>query len=590
MVAVGGWLRLSDANWDRGNHLHPDERYLSIVADQVKWPHSVGAYLDVSRSPLSPYNTDAGQSYVYGTLPLFATKLVAGVVNRDDYGHLNLVGRRLSAVLDLGTTILVFLLARLVLARAGRSEAVAAGLAAAAAYALSVTAIQISHFATTDSWLVFFGTLTFYLACRAVAAPLRAQRFELGWIAVGAAFGLAVACKASGLLGALAIVVALGGRAMLGARIGGAREAAIRTAAAVAAVSVPAYLCFRLVSPYAFQSSFWLNPSISHAYRAALDAQQAALDGKILAPPGYQWLLSARVWDPLKNLIVWQLGFPLGAAAAFGLAILGIDLVRRLLVLLRQRVAPDVEVIAATVLLMLVGTVLLQFFWFATLFAHSGRYLVSLVPLLAVAAAYGLVRILASRPWLLLTAAGVILASTGIYAFGFHTVYERTNTRVAGSDWIVRHAPPGSAIANEHWDDSLPLGGDFAGFRGVTLPVFDPDDNTKLAKLGGALSEADYYVVSSPRAWRTIGRLPERFPLMVRFYRQLFAGRLGFERVASFEVEPRVLGFDLDDLGAEEAFWVYDHPPVAIFRRTRRFSVARLSHVLCKPAIAGVCG
>jgi hypothetical protein len=88
----------------------------------------------------------------------------------------------------------------------------------------------------------------------------------------------------------------------------GAREAAIRLAAAAAATAVPAYLCFRLVSPYAFQSSFWLNPTISHAYRAALASQQAALDGKYLAPPGYQWLLSTRVWDPLKNLVVWQLG------------------------------------------------------------------------------------------------------------------------------------------------------------------------------------------------------------------------------------------------------------------------------------------
>jgi hypothetical protein len=47
VLAVGGWLRLSDSNWDAGHHLHPDERYLSIVADNLKWPHSIGAYLDV---------------------------------------------------------------------------------------------------------------------------------------------------------------------------------------------------------------------------------------------------------------------------------------------------------------------------------------------------------------------------------------------------------------------------------------------------------------------------------------------------------------------------------------------------------------
>ena len=589
MLAVGGWLRLSGSNWDAGHHLHPDERYLSIVADNLSWPRSIGAYLDVKTSPLSPYNTEEGKDYVYGTLPLFATKLVAGALGRDDYGHLNLVGRRLSALLDLGTTILVFLIARLVLDRRG-GEATAGGLVAAAAYALTVTSIQLSHFGTTDSWLVFFGTLTFYLAARAVVAPpAGAQYFELGWVATGAAFGLTVACKASGVLSGLAVAMAIAGRMLVSGQRAGAREAAIRLAAAVAATAVPAYLCFRLVSPYAFQSSFWLNPTISHAYRAALASQQAALDGKYLAPPGYQWLLSTRVWDPLKNLVVWQLGIPLGVVAIVGLCALVAALVRSLLVLRRRRL-PPAEVMAGTIQLMLVATVFLQFFWFSTLFAHSGRYLVSLVPLLAVTAAYGLVRLLRRRTVVFAAAAAVLLVATGAYAIGFHTIYERTNTRVAASDWIVRHVPAGAVIANEHWDDSLPLGRDFEQYRGVAVPVFDPDDATKLGKLDRALVDADYYIVSSPRAWRTIGRLPDRFPLMVRFYRQLFAGRLGLEPVASFDVEPRLLGYNLDDRGAEEAFWVYDHPPVTIFHRTERFSAARLRQILCTPRIAGVCG
>jgi hypothetical protein len=207
-----------------------------------------------------------------------------------------------------------------------------------------------------------------------------------------------------------------------------------------------------------------------------------------------------------------------------------------------------------------------------------------------VTAAYGLVRLLQARRVVLTAAAALLLAVTGIYAIGFHTIYERTSTRVDASRWIVQHVPAGTVIANEHWDDSLPLGGDFARYRGVTMPVFDPDDAAKLGKLERALAAADYYVVSSPRAWRTIGRLPDRFPLMVRFYRQLFAGRLGLESVASFDVEPRMLGFNLDDRGAEEAFWVYDHPPVTIFRRTEGFSAARLARILCTPKIAGRCG
>src|SRR6187401_2568697 len=115
VVLVGGWLRLDGANWDDGGHLHPDERYLSIVADAVSWPDSVAGYFDVEHSPLSPYNTEQGRAYVYGTLPLFATMAVGAAVGRDECGNLHLVGRRLAALVDTASIALVFFLSLLVL-------------------------------------------------------------------------------------------------------------------------------------------------------------------------------------------------------------------------------------------------------------------------------------------------------------------------------------------------------------------------------------------------------------------------------------------------------------------------------------------
>src|SRR5207253_2630352 len=77
IVVFGGWLRLSNANWDGGHHLHPDERYLTEVGSEIRWPSSPWQYLDVQHSPLSPYRTGAGRDYLYGQLPLFAGKLFA---------------------------------------------------------------------------------------------------------------------------------------------------------------------------------------------------------------------------------------------------------------------------------------------------------------------------------------------------------------------------------------------------------------------------------------------------------------------------------------------------------------------------------
>jgi hypothetical protein len=585
ILVVGGWLRLSGSNWDQGRHLHPDERYLSIVADNVRVPGSLGGYLDVRHSPLSPYNTQVGRGYVYGTLPLFAVKLTAAALGQADYEHLYLVGRRLSALLDLCTTILVFLLARLLLRRAGARFALLGALGAAAAYAVTVTAVQFSHFATVESWLVFFATLTLYLGCRAAVAPVRAYLIETPWLLTGAAAGLTVACKASGALIVAPIALGVAGRFLL-VLDRGVRVAVTRSLAAVASLAVPCYLCYRLVSPYTFAKSSWLDFAISPAYRTALDAQQAALDGKNLAPPGYQWLLSPRVWSPFENLVVWQLGLALGAAAVAGVLLLLVLVARKAT---RVRAGDPDTVRAVTVQSMLVAAVLVPFFWSALLFAHSGRYLVALAPLLAVAAAFGLARAAELNRVAAGALATLVLTLTGLYAIAYHTIYRHPTTRVAASSWIVAHVPQGSVIANEHWDDSLPIGGDFAAYDGLTVPVFDADDNTKLAKLLPALQTADYYMVSSPRAWRTIGRLPTRFPLMVRYYRALLGGRLGFRKVATFTSEPSIFGLELHDIGAEEAFWVYDHPPVMIFERTRRLSTAAIERRLCVPRIPGVC-
>ncbi len=155
LVLAAGWLRLANLDWDRGAHLHPDERYLAIVSDEVSAPDGPAGYLDTGRSPLNPANHD--ESFVYGTAPLFLTKGVATWLHRGaatgdqparavvagldgvgidllgpggdprfDGGYNDvLVGRMLSALLDTVTALLVFELGRLA---GGRR----AGLAAAA--------------------------------------------------------------------------------------------------------------------------------------------------------------------------------------------------------------------------------------------------------------------------------------------------------------------------------------------------------------------------------------------------------------------------------------------------------------------------
>ena len=225
VVVFGGWLRLSGANWDSGMHLHPDERYLTSVASTISWPSSPWQYLDVHQSPLSPYRTDPGKDYLYGQLPLFGGKLFATAIGQDDYSHLNIAGRRLSALVDTGSIVLLFLLALVVFEGMGRRFAVAGGLIAASLYAVTVTVIQSSHFFTMESWLVFFSLLTVLLSAHALRGATDASgRFRLAHVLVGASLGLTVACKVSGALVAVPVLLGLFGEtALITRRVGFAR-------------------------------------------------------------------------------------------------------------------------------------------------------------------------------------------------------------------------------------------------------------------------------------------------------------------------------------------------------------------------------
>ena len=63
MVAIlllAGVLRLTGLNWDENQHLHPDERCLTMVENSLEWPKSLTEYFDTAVNPLNPYNRGHG--------------------------------------------------------------------------------------------------------------------------------------------------------------------------------------------------------------------------------------------------------------------------------------------------------------------------------------------------------------------------------------------------------------------------------------------------------------------------------------------------------------------------------------------------
>ncbi|HET6445808.1 MAG TPA: DUF2298 domain-containing protein, partial [candidate division Zixibacteria bacterium] len=165
-----------------------------------------------------------------------------------------------------------------------------------------------------------------------------------------------------------------------------------------------------------------------------------------------------------------------------------------------------------------------------------------------------------------------------------------------------------SRLANEHWDDSLPVryeGQDpysmyFDGLSEGLIPITHPDSENKRESFYRWLEESDYIVLSSQRALWSVPRLPLTYPLTTRYYEALFSGELGFEPLIQFHADLHVGPLYVSDVGGEvnwgsppeigwppagklaveEAFSVYDHPPVWIFAKSDAYDPEVVRQVL----------
>jgi hypothetical protein len=160
-------------------------------------------------------------------------------------------------------------------------------------------------------------------------------------------------------------------------------------------------------------------------------------------------------------------------------------------------------------------------------------------------------------------------------------------------------------VANEDWDEGLPVR--FYGFdpfgqfyNGITMNVRWSDDEHKRQMYIQNLEMVDYIILPSQRSIWSISRFPLKYPMTMEYYQALFDGRLGFDERAAFQSPfrfgplwisdsggliawnkpPGLPLFNFNFLAAEEAFSVYDHPPVWIFKKSDAFNIENVQKIL----------
>ncbi|MCU0475023.1 MAG: DUF2298 domain-containing protein [Anaerolineae bacterium] len=128
----------------------------------------------------------------------------------------------------------------------------------------------------------------------------------------------------------------------------------------------------------------------------------------------------------------------------------------------------------------------------------------------------------------------------------------------------------------------------------MQLDIVREDDEPKREDMLRVLNHADYLIIGTNRRYDSQSRIPERWPLTNRYYEALFGGELGYELVAEFQETFELGGLRVSDqhlptydspqwlneFEAEEAFHVYDHPAVFVFKKRADYNPIQTQQVL----------
>lgn len=578
IIVLALLLRLYDVNWDQDHHLHPDERFLTMVTNGIMWPENIFEYFNTSSSPLNPHNRNFGL-FVYGTFPIFLTKLVGESFKMGDYNKITIVGRVLSALVDMGTLFVVFFVSKIIALRLKQEKPELKKLslfplAATLFYAISVLPIQLSHFYAVDTYANFFANLALLITVVLLIKERNVILQGLLSLFLGLTIGLAFASKISSI--SVLPVIAF---AFLFSLIIHKRFLKLLINGFIIVLS--SFVSIRIFQPYAFSGNSFFTLAINPKFLDNLKTLESYDSPKAMFPPAVQWLNTPSFIFPFKNLLLWGLGIPITILSLLGICYVLSRFLKEILKNIRNKELKIPDKFTSNIIFLL-------FFLFSfILFVYQGsrytknmRYFIFVYPTLCIFGGYFLYLIYSGEIFSKLKEKikiiVFIILLTLIWPVSFFAVYQRPHSRVMASRWIFDNILPNSTLTYEHWDDPLPLGlpdkDPQALYKYVELPLYDPDVLIKWEKVVAALDKADYIVMSSNRLWGSIPRAPERYPLAPYYYQALFDGSLGFKKIADITSDPcfplaKMCLLRIDDSWAEESFTVYDHPRILIYRK-----------------------
>ena len=444
ILLVGAYFRFTGLNWDQNQHQHPDERFITMVVDQIRGVDGISDYFNTQESTLNPLKIG---SYTYGMFPLFFSRMIAEWLGMTSYNNITLVGRALSGLFDLAAVFMLFLLGK-------RLYSKRIGLLAAALGTATVLSIQLSHYFTVDSFSTVFIILVFYFGIQAIPLHFPEEKLTrsnyIYFTIFGFLVGLAGACKVNTLPVFGIIILAGFARLITNWKKPDIRNQLMIILTGWALSILFAFLAFRVFQPYAFTGPGFLGINFNQNWIDVIKEVTNFVAGNSDWPPNTHWT-NRSIFYALTNMVSWGLGLPLGLAGWFGWFWAGAKIWRGDW---RRHLLPFFWVLA-------------YFIWQNFQFWRYMRYFLPIYPFIILFAAWALNEIfdrtseiragfLAKGPhinqilstwrqtWkgmVSIIAIGFVLIGTFAYAFAFTRIYTKPITRIVASEWILSNIP-----------------------------------------------------------------------------------------------------------------------------------------------------
>lgn len=446
LILTGVIFRFAWVNWNDDADLHPDEYGLTSTITALSIPSSFAEYINTRVSPISPYqkydfngqatNPGPDNRMRWGQWPITIIRALAETTGNTGYSELRLMGRQLSALMDVLSLIFIFLTGR-------RLYGERAGLLAAALSAMAVLQIQQSHFMVNDTFGTLFCSVAIWAAAHTVRLPDLEDPPGAAWpwyIVFGVFLGMAVATKVN--LVVLAGVIVLAALLEVHEITGGWRWRALtpwlRALLLLVLTAGVSLVTFRLVQPMSFRAetgdTTLLTVHLNQDWVDSMEVAQNESRGVNAGPPGEQWVGRIPLVFPFVNMVVWGMGLLLGITAWAGFFYAAWQIAR-------SRPGWQAHLLPAA----WVGA---YFLFMGTRHVMSLRYFLPIYPALCLLAAVILLewydrRQLARRSTLLpALATGVVLIGTFTWMVGFvGAVYTQPNTRIRATRWIFENIP-----------------------------------------------------------------------------------------------------------------------------------------------------